>query len=408
MWESFVFQVTVSCPGCRDIVPVNGIVPSLTCARCGHTIALDRAFWMDAIKPEYFVEALGFEQGKGCTVQDLATKREVDYGLRIPRCQSCKGTNLALDALERMLPQGACPCPDCGRSIRLRPADDLCLAVQPRARFMVHETVRREGERDASDDAVAIRCSECGVNLRVDGHSRTVECEFCRATNHLPEKLWATLHPAPQVEAFFMVCDYDEASLRAARAADTREELQRRKVAREEAAETARKAAAERAARRSTLRRVGGFSLAVVLFTALLIMLPLTLGERSESSAKGSLVGVGEPFGDFAMTVTDCASGQPQFFHGVVLSSARAGEMIRVVIDPLQGTVVQLQLPQMCREAPCAPVALDRGECPVFDIRVQDTGAERDDIRVLEGHLRLDCRFGAGGTAKADITFSCD
>jgi hypothetical protein len=54
---------------------------------------------------------------------------------------------------------------------------------------------------------------DCGGGLQVDGSQRSVTCAFCQASNYLPDGLWQELNPVPTVQAFFMVCEYDELSL---------------------------------------------------------------------------------------------------------------------------------------------------------------------------------------------------
>ena len=75
----------------------------------------------------------------------------------------------------------------------------------------------------------------------------------------------------------------------------------------------------------------------------------------------------------------------------------------------MKGTLVQVQKKETCKGDSCEYVVFDREECTQFDVSIESTNTTVNDIRVLEGHLRLDCKFAeTGGTAKADITFTCD
>jgi len=83
--------------------------------------------------------------------------------------------------------------------------------------------------------------------------------------------------------------------------------------------------------------------------------------------------------------------------------------VIRVVMDPVRGTLVGVQKKDSCKGSRCEYVMFDRQECPVFDVAVENTNTTVNDIRVVEGHLRLDCTFkDTGGAVQADLKFKCD
>ena len=220
MWVSFMIQVVAECPHCEGAIPVNGITSRIDCPQCDEKVGLGAKFWKDALEPGHFGEAAGMANGEGNEYRSVFSSQKVIVGRRIPRCQDCKGPDLDPDALLGLIDQGSCTCPGCGRAIRVRAPDETCRAINPQARIMVHETVLREGEKLDGTKPVAVPCVQCGAALHIDGASRTVECEFCHTSNFLPQELWLTLHPVPKPHVFFMVCEYDEASMLRARMAN--------------------------------------------------------------------------------------------------------------------------------------------------------------------------------------------
>jgi hypothetical protein len=219
MLESFTIMLSIDCEACRTPMPVNGIVPWVRCHGCEQVRQLDAGFWTSAMEPDYFGEALGFENGEGRQVTSMGhPEYRLSYGRRIPRCQKCKGPDLDLSTLGNFLPRGRCFCPACGNSINVRPADDLCRAINPRAQFVVHETF---GEAPATGAASPLfPCLGCGAGISADGSSRTVVCGRCQAQNFVPDALWRQLRPPPVSHGFFLVCAYDAAARAEARWAD--------------------------------------------------------------------------------------------------------------------------------------------------------------------------------------------
>ena len=128
------------------------------------------------------------------------------------------------------------------------------------------------------------------------------------------------------------------------------------------------------------------------------------------SSTEGSLQAAGEPLGDFTFTPAQCKSGEHESFFGVFLlgDNSDAGG-VKIVVDPRNGKFVQVEVPGSCRGDECTVVTLEPEKCSTFDVDIDRTNTYVNEIRLLDGHLNLDCKFPDGGTAKANIRFeSCD
>ena len=100
-------------------------------------------------------------------------------------------------------------------------------------------------------------------------------------------------------------------------------------------------------------------------------------------------------------------------FFGVVLLGAGPDDGgILVVDDPIKGKLLKVEVPGTCKPPDrevCTEVLITPEQCGQFDMKVERTSTTVNDVRLLDGHARIDCAFPEGGTAKADITFtSCD
>ncbi len=222
MLVSFTFRITRECQACKISLPLNGISAELRCYHCGEVNPQDASFWTYVIERAHFASALGFQEGEASEsrVMSRLGNYVYAYGKRTPRCQVCKGPDLVLDALQaEAADDGRCFCPACGQSIRLRPADDLVRAINDRAVLVVGETTG-DATMQARTKIHVFACMGCGGGLKVDGSRRSVECEYCKAANYLPDGLWNEINPVPKPHAWFLVCDYDDASMRTLRWSD--------------------------------------------------------------------------------------------------------------------------------------------------------------------------------------------
>lgn len=107
--------------------------------------------------------------------------------------------------------------------------------------------------------------------------------------------------------------------------------------------------------------------------------------------------------GDWTMTPTACFSGEPLLFFGVDLSEdGDVGSAVRIVLDPLEGYKLAMNVPGQ-------DLALIVGEpaedCEVFDLAVARTRTRINEIWVVEGHAHVTCR-APGLEIDADLDFS--
>jgi len=128
------------------------------------------------------------------------------------------------------------------------------------------------------------------------------------------------------------------------------------------------------------------------------------------SEVEGAFQAAGPPLGTFTFTPTQCRSGERmQFFGAVLLGEGPTDGGILVGEDPVQGRFVKVEVPGSCKPPDyevCTEILVKPESCSTFEASVSRTGVQVNDIRVVEGHLKLDCRFPEGGSATAALTFS--
>lgn len=70
------------------------------------------------------------------------------------------------------------------------------------------------GKLPSSSKPILFTCPSCAGNLEIDGTDRMISCKFCNSQIYLPDDLWFRLHPAKEVERWYMVLDENAVSLK--------------------------------------------------------------------------------------------------------------------------------------------------------------------------------------------------
>jgi hypothetical protein len=115
------------------------------------------------------------------------------------------------------------------------------------------------------------------------------------------------------------------------------------------------------------------------------IMIDVEVSGRLE--ANGAL-------GSWTFEPDDCNSGQREGFGGVVLMASKQPErVVRVVKDPVRGSLVVLALPGKPNHV------LSADACSRFDVHVERTSTNINDIWAVDGAMTLECN-GLTGSVK--------
>jgi hypothetical protein len=153
---------------------------------------------------------------------------------------------------------------------------------------------------------------------------------------------------------------------------------------------------------------------AVALVVAFaLVPVGFMLFSLASGGAKGEIRSRGEPFGTYVQKPPACHSGEHESFFGVWVApelrkiNGRDGFQggIKLVKTNLGEWTVFVESPLGCQGAKCPIRELEAKHCKVFDIDVHNTSMSYNDIRVKEGHAKLDCTFPEGGALVANLTF---
>ncbi|MBX3274137.1 MAG: hypothetical protein KF729_27975 [Sandaracinaceae bacterium] len=81
---------------------------------------------------------------------------------------------------------------------------------------------------------------------------------------------------------------------------------------------------------------------------------------------------------------------------------------VYVSLDHVTGHRVEIEVPGSCRNAngtDCTVFPVSRDRCATYDANVEPTGTVVDDVRLVGGHVRLDCTLEDGTRVVGAITF---
>lgn len=107
-------------------------------------------------------------------------------------------------------------------------------------------------------------------------------------------------------------------------------------------------------------------------------------------------------YGDWTMAPNDCYSGERQLFFGAdLLEDGDDADLVRIVLDPLEGYSLALNVPG----EDLAFVLREDDGCERFDLRVERGNTRVNNIWEVQGHVRVTCRF-PDLELVADVEFS--
>ena len=166
------------CGSCQRPVALRTLSNTAACTACGHHTALPDTTWRTLVDR--------------ATVATLLTgdpeHSEGPLSRRLPRCGDCQRP-VALEGLPSAVVVGGLRCA-CGADTPVRAADALARSLISGASYTI-------GEKPpvATDNPILFACMGCGGALMADGQRRVEDCGRCKASNYLPDALWAALHP---------------------------------------------------------------------------------------------------------------------------------------------------------------------------------------------------------------------
>ncbi len=196
-------KASVSCPECSSQVPLNGLLPRLSCPTCQRVFAVEkeRAWWEDVDEVDEFV-------GAACLAEP---PREIELDWEVFRvaflrrdlaCPGC-GAPIPATTLAAGIEARSCRCPSCQRPLEVRSQrswqEELTYLRGVAGEAPVAVVEQRDGR------ALALLCPSCGGALAAIPGERTARCEYCETSSLTPDP-----QAARRQEWFGLVIDADE------------------------------------------------------------------------------------------------------------------------------------------------------------------------------------------------------
>jgi hypothetical protein len=160
-------------------------------------------------------------------------------------------------------------------------------------------------------------------------------------------------------------------------------------------------------------RKKRSFLLIIILVAVQIAAFGFFFMGKGCSKTEGNLVSNGEPIGTFTFEPDACRSGQRmQFYGAVILGKDKHAGAVVIIEDPIKGKIVKIEVPGSCQPPDyekCKEVVIDPAACSVYDMAVKKSMTTVNNIRLIDGHLRLNCGFKEGGSLQANLNFeNCD
>lgn len=192
------------CTECGSDYPVNGLVKTVRCTRCGDIQRLSHKFWN-----EYVQKCAG-----GARTPGTWNRRGVMDGFMVtchalpPLCRKCFSL-IGMDALNTAWQAAQAGgrtnifCTQCGEAHSARKPPDWALQIFPDAVFLIGEVTGEAGPE--ASKPVIFKCPSCLAALEIAGEKRIVRCRYCESDVYLPDDLWLHFNPSSKRARWWML-----------------------------------------------------------------------------------------------------------------------------------------------------------------------------------------------------------
>ncbi len=207
------FELKTTCKHCSSPIMLNAFTEKILCPSCNKYNNFPQEEWHNLLE-DAVKEAPDFNIGEGqpSTIMRGEYNYSLTYGRQDPRCPKCK-TGIDISKFEEYSTAGHVKCAKCSNEIFVRKPSELVEACFPQVQFLAGEdedqlVINPEpGKLPATAKPILFTCPSCAGNLEVDGTDRMISCKFCNSQIYLPDDLWFRLHPAKEVDRWYMVLD---------------------------------------------------------------------------------------------------------------------------------------------------------------------------------------------------------
>ena len=147
------------------------------------------------------------------------------------------------------------------------------------------------------------------------------------------------------------------------------------------------------------------FTLGLFLFIGLIAWATDACG----STVAGDVTVSGGPHGAFTFAPTGCASMQPYGKLGVNIHGDLPNDgAVYVTLDHRTGKLLEVEVPGSCREADgtdCTVFTVPRDRCSRYEAVVEPSGTVVNGVRLMEGHLRVECELEDGTKVRGQLEY---
>jgi hypothetical protein len=139
----------------------------------------------------------------------------ITYGIQKPRCRKCK-TTLDVNKYDEFITAGKAVCQKCKNPVTARLLPEEAKDFFPLVKYLFGEDSdmfsfvpegKAAAEIEKSSKPILFTCPSCAGNLKIDGSSRMITCNYCNSEIYLPDDLWLRLHPVKTVDRWYLVLD---------------------------------------------------------------------------------------------------------------------------------------------------------------------------------------------------------
>ena len=138
------------------------------------------------------------------------------------------------------------------------------------------------------------------------------------------------------------------------------------------------------------------------------VFLIFVMGDGCES-VEGQMAVTASPHGEWTFVPTGCASMQPYGLMGANVHADGPNDgAVYVTLDHTTGHEVELEVPGSCQNSDgtdCTVFEVPREACQQFDVDLEYTNVTVNDVRLVKGHVRLDCTLEDGTRIQGSIDY---
>lgn len=203
-YRFFSAKCFMSCPDCKNQVPVNGAVRRVQCDQCQCEVDLVKQWEQQA---EYWQRfSIRMREPVAAKMPFMSGSMET----AAPVCGKC-GQTLAAATISLKLDRPYC-CSGCGEPVSVFRPPPWLKGVFPKVEqfFCAERDDIDLGGQQAvravdAFEPVFFSCPGCGGNLTITAElERTVKCEYCQASAYLPDPLWLRFHPVRTANTWYI------------------------------------------------------------------------------------------------------------------------------------------------------------------------------------------------------------